>query len=123
MTARPLDRLLPTASFLLTRGWVIDRVNEIEGIDERTRAAWIDDLCGYEPLRMHGLRNNFLFWASAIGGAMFTDALGLPGWTGFVAVLLLFLVLARQLAKRTLLWRLDQLRQQPSPGSLATPPA
>src|SRR5512134_1307531 len=123
MTVRRLDRLSPTAGVLVSRAWVIARVDEIGGIDEATRRAWIDDLCGYEPLRKNGLRNNFLFWSSAIGGAMFTDALGLPGWTGFVAVLLLFVVLARMLATRTLLWRLDQLREQSVPGSLSTPPA
>jgi hypothetical protein len=115
MSARPIDHLIPTATGLVSRAWVIKRVDAIDGVDDGTRRAWIDELCGYEAIRRHGMRNNAIFWTSAIGAGMLTDALGLPGWTGFVAVLVLFVALARVLATRTLLWRLDQLRAQVTP--------
>lgn len=126
MPTRLLDHLTPTASAIVSRGWVIKSVEAVGGIDESTRRAWIDDLCAYEPVHTHGARNNVMFWMSAIGGAMLSDALGLPGWTGFVVVLVVFTGLARALAKRTLRWRLGKLQAQRAEQREAqpvTPPA
>jgi hypothetical protein len=126
MPTRLLDHLMPTASAIVSRGWVIKNVEAVAGIDEATRSAWIDELCAYEPVHTHGPRNNALFWMSALGGAMLSDALGLPGWTGFVVVLVVFTGLARALATRTLLWRLARLQEQrdEQPGAQpVTPPA
>ena len=102
------DRLYPTAAGLVSRGWIIDEVEAREP-DPQRRAALIDELAGYEPTRRHGLRNNFIFWVSALGAGMLSRELGLPGWTGFVAVVVLFIWIAHELAVRALRWRLDQL--------------
>lgn len=102
------DRLTPTAAGLVSRAWVVEEV-AARGVDPQRRAALVDELVGYQPQRRHGLRNNFIFWASAFSAAMLSSAAGLPGWTGFVVVLLLFVWIARMLAVRALRWRLDQL--------------
>jgi hypothetical protein len=111
MQSRLIDRFTPTTVMLVSRGWVIDRVNEIDGIDEATRHAWVDELCLYEPPRRHGMRNNVIVWVAALGAAMVADAAGLPGWSGFVAALLALTAMARVLAKRVLRWRLAQLQR------------
>lgn len=102
------DRLSPTAAGLVSRAWVINEV-ESRGVDPPHQLALVDELVGYEPPRRHGLRNNFIFWVSALGAAMLANAVGLPGWSGFIVALLLFVWIARMLAVRTLRWRLDQL--------------
>ena len=102
------DRLTPTAVGLVSRAWVVERVEQ-RTADASRRAALIDDLVAFEPPRRHGLRNMFLFWAGAIGASALAGALDLPRWWGFVAALLVFGWLARLLATRALLWRLDQL--------------
>lgn len=109
--ARRIDYFTPTACGLVSRAWVIRCVGAVEGLDEATRRAWIDDLCSFEAPRMHGARNAVLFWVSAIGAALLADAAGLPGWSGFVAALVAFPGLARALATRTLRWRLTQLHE------------
>ena len=105
------DRLTPTAVGLVSRGWVIDAV-EHRIADPLRRARAIDALVGYEPPRRHGLRNMFLFWAAAIGASTIAGMLDVPRWTGFVAVLVAFAWIARALATRALLWRLDQLERE-----------
>lgn len=109
MQIRLSDRLTPTAVGLVSRAWVIERVARIEDVDEATRWRWVDALCEYQPQRETWLRNRIIFWVGAIGTAMLAQGLGLPGWAGFVAALLGFFALARAMATRTLLWRLDQL--------------
>jgi hypothetical protein len=108
------DRLTPTAAGLVSRAWVVDAV-DAAGIDPRERQRVIDDLVSFEPPRRHGIRNTFIFWAGVIGAAMGATAIGLPGWIGFVAALLCFAWVGRELTVRALRWRLDQWRQ-PSAG-------
>lgn len=107
------NRITPTAVGLVSRAWVIaevERAAERAGItDAATRAQWIEALCGYEPPRRHGIRNNAIVWVGLIGSAMLAGAIGLPAWTGFVAALAGFLLIARELAVRALRWRLEQL--------------
>lgn len=107
------DRITPTAVGLVSRAWVIgevERAAERAGItDAATCAQWIEALCAYEPPRRHGIRNNAIVWTGLIGAAMFSGAIGLPGWTGFVAALIGFLLIARELAVRALRWRLERL--------------
>lgn len=112
MPVRASDRFTPTAVGLVSRAWVVERV-ERRVSDPARRAALIDELVGYEPPRRHGLRNMFLFWASAIGASGLARIVDLPPWSGFVAVVLVFAWLARLLATRTLQWRLDQLAGPP----------
>lgn len=107
MPASLRDRFTPTAVGLVSRAWVIDAV-ENRVSDPRRRAALIDELVAFEPPRRHGLRNMFLFWAAAIGASALAGMLELPRWWGFVAVLVVFTWLARLLATRALLWRLDR---------------
>lgn len=108
MTARLQDRFTPTAVGLVSRAWVIEEV-ERRVADPARHAALIDELVGYEPPRHHALRNMFLFWAIAIAASALAGAIGLPRWSGFVAVVALFAWLARLLAIKALRWRLDQL--------------
>ncbi|MDL1860572.1 hypothetical protein FBR04_06025 [Betaproteobacteria bacterium PRO7] len=107
------DRITPTAVGLVSRAWVIaevERAADRAGItDAATRAQWVEVLVGYEPPRAHGIRNNAIVWIGLIGGAMLASAFGLPAWTGFVAALIGFLLIARELAVRALRWRLGQL--------------
>jgi hypothetical protein len=108
MPASPRDRFLPTAVGLVSRAWVVEEV--ARRVDEpEYRARLVDELIGYEPPRMHGLRNMALFWATAIGASGVADWLGFPPWTGFVVALVVFLAIARWLAVSALRWRLDQL--------------
>ncbi len=102
------DRLTPTAVMLVSRAWVVSEVAS-RGVDPQRHAALIDELVGYEPPRKNGLRNNFIFWIFALSAASASRAVGLPGWSGFVAALLIFIWIARELAVRALRWRLDQL--------------
>ena len=106
------DRFTPTAVGLVSRGWVIAEV-ERRVPDPARHEALIGELVGYEPPRRHGLRNMFLFWLVAIGASGLAGAVELPRWIGFVAALVIFVWIARLLATRALLWRLDQLE----PGS------
>lgn len=107
------DRITPTAVGLVSRAWVIaevERAADRAGIrDAATRAGLVEALVGYEPPRTHGIRNNAIVWIGLIGGAMLAGAIGLPAWTGFVAALAGFVVIARELAVRALRWRLEQL--------------
>jgi hypothetical protein len=109
MPATARDRFTPTAVGLVSRGWVIEQVEQ-RIADPARRPALIDELVGFEPPRRHGLRNMFLFWIGAISASVLAGAVGLPRWWGFVAALLAFTALARVLATRALLWRLDQLQ-------------
>jgi len=106
MPATLLDRITPTAAGLVSRAWVIDAVERHAGLDAVARTRAIDVLVAYEPPRRHPLRNSVLFWVGVLGAAMLADALGVPGWFGFVAALSGFMVLARLLAVRALNWRL-----------------
>lgn len=108
MPARTQDRFTPTAVGLVSRAWVIEEV-ERRVPDARRHAALVDELVGYEPPRQHALRNMFLFWALAISASALAGAVGLPRWSGFVVVVVLFAWLARLLAVKALRWRLDQL--------------
>jgi len=117
MPIRTLDRFTPTAVGLVSRAWVIEEV-ERRVADGMRHPALIEELVGFEPPRTHGLRNMVLFWALAIGASGIADAIGLPPWSGFVAILLLFLWLARLLAVKALRWRLDQLLSSAEAGSL-----
>lgn len=108
MPARTQDRFTPTAVGLVSRAWVIEEV-ERRVPDPSRRAALVEELVGYEPPRQHALRNMFLFWAIAIAASALAGAVGLPRWSGFVAVVVLFAWLARLLAVKALRWHLDQL--------------
>ena len=108
MPIRTRDRYTPTAVGLVSRAWVVEEVERREP-DASRHAALIDDLVGFEPPRRHALRNMFLFWAFAIAAAGLADLVGLPKWSGFAAVVVLFAWLARLLAVKALRWRLDQL--------------
>lgn len=102
------DRITPTGVWLVSRAWIIEEVAS-RGVDPDQQAALVDELTIYEPKRQHGLRNAFIFWLVAIASAQLADAVGLPKWTGFIAALLFFLGVARELAVRAVRWRLDQL--------------
>lgn len=102
------DRFTPAATGLVSRAWIIRAVGR-HAPDPETRARWTDLLLAYEPPRRNGLRNNFVFWLAAISASALAGAVGLPPWSGFVAVVLLFLWIARVLAVRALEWRLQQL--------------
>jgi len=110
------DRLTPTAVGIVSRAWVM---REVAGrvADESQHARLVDALAAYEPPRRHGLRNNFIFWIGVLTAAALSRLVGLPGWTGFVAALLGFLWVARELAVRALRWRLDQLLAGEGPES------
>jgi hypothetical protein len=109
MQVRFIDRLTPTAVLLVSRGWVLVEVAAVPGLDEARRAELVDALVAYEPERRNGLRNNFIAWLLMLGGTGLADLVRLPPWLGFLAGLLLVLLLARLLAVRTLRWRLQQL--------------
>lgn len=119
MAARLQDRFTPTAVGLVSRAWVIEEVEQRIG-DPARHAALIDELVGYEPPRQHALRNMFLFWAVAISASALAGEFGLPRWSGFAVVVVLFAWLARLLAIKALRWRLDQLLD---PGAVSDPPA
>jgi hypothetical protein len=117
MPGRLRDRFTPTAIGLVSRAWVIEEV-ERRVDDPARRAALVEELIGYEPPRMHGLRNMMLFWATAIGASGLADALDLPPWSGFLAAVVVFLWLARELATRAIRWRIDQLLDdEPRPAA------
>jgi hypothetical protein len=103
------DRLTPTAVLLVSRAWVLREVGALAAIDEARRAKLVDELIGYEPERRHALRNNFIGWLIMLGGTGLAHLAGLPPWLGFVAGLLVVLLLAREVAVRALRWRLAQL--------------
>ncbi len=107
--ARLLDHLTPTASLLVSRGWVVDEVARVPDLDAARRAQLVDALCEYERPRRHGLRDNFIVWAVLIALTLTAHGLGLPGWSGFVAGLLLLTALARVLTVKALRWELAQL--------------
>ncbi len=119
---RFLDRLTPTAVLLVSRAWVLREVAALPDIDEARRVQLVDELIGYEPERHHGLRNNFIAWLIMLGGTGLARLAGVAPWLGFVAGLLLVLLLARQLAVRALRWRLAQLTAPVPPGSDRHPP-
>lgn len=107
------DRLTPAAVLLVSRAWVLREVHAVPRLDDRRRAELVDVLCAYEPERRHGLRNNFIAWIIMLGGTGLARLAGVPPWLGFVAGLLVVLVLARSLATRALRWRLQQLLDVP----------
>lgn len=104
-----MDRLTPTAVLLVSRAWVMQEVAALPGLTPERRAALVDELIAYEPERRHGLRNNFIGWLIMLGGTGLAHLAGVPPWLGFVAGLVLVLVLAREVAVRALRWRLAQL--------------
>jgi hypothetical protein len=106
---RFIDRLTPTAVLLVSRAWVLREVAALPALDDARRAELVEALIGYEPERRHGLRNNFIAWLIMLGGTGLARLAEVPPWVGFVAGLLIVLLLARQLAVRTLRWRLLQL--------------
>lgn len=102
------DRFTPAAVGLVSRAWIIREVNQ-RATDPTLQRKWVDELFAFEPPRRHGLRNNFLFWLTAIGASALAGAVGIAPWVGFVAALGIFVWIARVLAVRALRWRLDQL--------------
>jgi hypothetical protein len=112
--ARWRDRLTPTAAGWVSRAWVTKAV-EAADIDPGRRSEVIDELVGFEPPRRHGVRNTVIFWVGTLGAAMLADAVGLPGWVGFVGALLLFAWIGRELTVRALRWRLGTL-ERPTSG-------
>jgi hypothetical protein len=109
MNTRWLDRVTPTAVLLVSRGWVLDEVARVPGLDAAMRERLVEDLIAFEPPRRHGARNSLFVWFTLLGAAMLATELGLPGWWGFVPALCALLVLARVLATRALRWRLAAL--------------
>ena len=108
------DRLTPTAVLLVSRAWVLREVAALPGLDEARRAELADELIAYEPERRHGLRNNFIGWLIMLSGTGLAHLAGVPPWLGFVAGLLVVLLLARAVAVRALRWRLAQLLAGPT---------
>jgi hypothetical protein len=106
---RAIDRLTPTAVLLVSRAWVLREVAAVPGLDEARRAELVDELIAFEPERHHALRNNFIAWLLMLGGTGAAHALGIAAWIGFVAGLLLVLLLARMLAVLALRWKLAGL--------------
>ena len=109
MTPTLADRFTPTAVGVVSRAWVIAEVLRVPQLGDAHRRQLVDQLCAYQPPRRHGLRDTFIAWFILLGGAMLFNALGLPGWLGFVTALVLLVALARALAVRALRWRLDRL--------------
>ena len=105
MPATLLDRCTPTAIGLVSRAWVIAEVECHAAIEAERQAEAIDALCTFQPPH-RSMRDNMIVWVGLLGSAMLADAVGLPGWTGFVAALAGFTLLARVLAVRVLRWRL-----------------
>lgn len=103
------DRLAPTASLLVSRAWVKREVARVPALDDARRAQLVDALCAYERPRRHALRDNFFVWAALIALTLAARGIGLPGWLGFVAGLLLLTAAARVLAVKALRWQLGRL--------------
>lgn len=115
---RFVDRVTPTAVLLVSRAWVLREVSALPGLDEARRAELVDALIAYEPERRHGLRNNFVAWIIMLGGTGLARLVDVAPWLGFVAGLLVVLLLARELAVRAMRWRLAQLVAAPTrPGA------
>jgi hypothetical protein len=108
MHVQPSDRFTPAAVGLVSRAWIIREVSR-QAADPALQRRWVDQLFEYEPPRKNGLRNNFIFWISALSAATLAGAAGIAPWIGFIAALIAFLGLARLLAVRALQWRLRQL--------------
>lgn len=104
-----VDRFTPTASLLVSRGWVVDEVARVPDLDAARRAQLVDALCAYERPRRHGLRDNFIVWSVLIALTLAARGIDLPGWIGFVAGLLLLTALARVLTLKALRWELARL--------------
>ncbi len=115
MPATLRDRVTPTAVGLVSRAWVIGEVERWPDLDAEARARAIDALVAYEPPRRHPVRDNAIFWTGTLGCAALADALGAPGWAGFVAALIGFALLARALAVRALRWRLERFVDEDAP--------
>lgn len=114
--ARLVEYFMPTEILLVSRGWIVDEVARVRDVDDAVRERWVDDLIAYAPPRHHGLRNNMIFWIGTLGATMVADAIGIRPWIGFVVALAAFWWIARELAVRTLRWRLDQLRRAANGG-------
>lgn len=113
MPATLLDRITPTAAGVVSRAWVIGEVERHRAIAAERHAEAIDALCTYEPPR-RSMRDNMIVWVGLLGAAMLADVVGLPGWSGFVAALGGFTLLARVLAVRVLRWRLARWVEEDS---------
>jgi hypothetical protein len=107
--AKLKHHLTPTASMLVSRGWVLREVERVPELNRAERNELVDALCAWELPRNNSLRNNFIVWMCLLGMAMLFGALGLPGWLGFVIAMAGLLGVARALAVRQLRWKLGQL--------------
>jgi hypothetical protein len=107
--AKLKHHLTPTASMLVSRGWVLREVERVPELNRAERNELVDALCAWELPRNNSLRNNFIVWMSLLGMAMLFGALDLPGWLGFVIAMAGLLGVARALAVRQLRWKLGQL--------------
>jgi len=107
--AKLKHHLTPTASILVSRGWVLREVERVPELNRAERNELVDALCAWELPRNNSLRNNFIVWMCLLGMAMLFGALGLPGWLGFVIAMAGLLGVARALAVRQLRWKLGQL--------------
>ena len=105
-------QLTPTASMLVSRGWVLREVERVPELGRAERDELVDALCAWELPRNNSLRNNFIVWMCMLGMAMLFAALGLPGWLGFVIAMGGLLGVARALAVRQLRWKLGQLLRE-----------
>lgn len=104
-----VDRISPTEVGVVSRAWVIGEVMRVPALSDARRRQLVDQVCGYQPPRKHGLRDNFIAWLVLLGGAALFNALDLPGWIGFVIGLVVLTALARVLAVKALRWQLQQL--------------
>jgi hypothetical protein len=107
--AKLKHHLTPTASMLVSRGWVLREVERVPELNRAERNELVDALCAWELPRNNSLRNNFIVWMCLLGMAMLFGALSLPGWLGFVIAMAGLLGVARALAVRQLRWKLGQL--------------
>ncbi len=114
---RPVDipkaklkhHLTPTASMLVSRGWVLREVERVPDLDGAARTRLVDALCAWEPPRRHGVRTNVIVWVTLLCAAMLFGALGLPGWLGFLVAMAGLIGVARALVVRQMRWKLGQL--------------
>jgi hypothetical protein len=110
--AKLKHHLTPTASMLVSRGWVMREVERVPDLNRAERNALVDALCAWEPPRNNSLRTNFLVWVSMLGMAMLFGAVGLPGWLGFVIAMGALIAVARALVVRQMRWKLGQLLRE-----------
>jgi hypothetical protein len=110
--AKLKHHLAPTASMLVSRGWVMQEVERVPELNRAERNQLVDTLCAWEPPRNNSLRSNFIAWMCMLGVAMLFGAVGLPGWLGFVIAMTGLIAVARALVVRQMRWKLDQLLRE-----------